>query len=299
MFARAILSRGISTQHLAKNITLYVNDLTLTAASTRTPHSAEDPQTLQSTSQTTCPAVEEPRPLLLMLPWLGSRPQSVAKYCDIYFRTGLDVMVVTSEISHFLWPVWGLNEGQKLLDLLQSERFVSRPLLVHAFSIGAYSFAQLLVHVSRDVQKYESLTKRIKGQVYDSMVAGSVEHMATGVGKMMFPRFESLVKHTALTYFSLFKRQTLEHFEKGVDVFWNTPVTAPTLVFYCKNDAMSDWENIDQLVEHWRNRGMRVTGKKWEESTHAGHLRRHPQEYLSTINTFLSSLDLGLLRSKL
>ena len=100
MFARAILSRGISTQHLAKNITLFVNDPTITAASTMIPHSAEDPQTLQSTSQTSRPAVEEPRPLLLMLPWLGSRPQSVAKYCDIYFRTGLDVMVVTSEVQN-------------------------------------------------------------------------------------------------------------------------------------------------------------------------------------------------------
>lgn len=308
MFARAFLSRGISTQQLAKNITLYVNDPTLAAASTRTSTPPEEPQSPRPaveephTPQPTASSSrtpQEPRPLLLMLPWLGSRPQSVVKYCDIYFRTGLDVMVVTSEVSLFLWPRWGLDEGRKLLDLLQSERFVSRPLLVHAFSIGAYTFAQLLVHVSRDAQQYESLTRRIKGQVYDSVVAGSVEHMATGVGKTMFPRFESLVKKASLTYFGLFKSQTLDLYETSLDVFWNTPVKAPALFFYCKNDTMSDWKNIDELMEHWRSQGISVTGQKWEESRHAGHLRTHPQEYLSTINSFLHSLDVGSLQAKL
>lgn len=283
MFARAILSRGISMQRLSKNITLYVNELSPIAASSR---------------PTQAP-MEEPRPLLLMLPWLGSRPQSVAKYCDIYFRTGLDVLVVTSETSHFVWPRWGLDHSLKLLDLLQSEQFVSRPLLVHAFSIGAYTFAQLLVHVSKDIEQYETLTKRIKGQVYDSVVAGSVEDMATGLGKTTFPKFEFLIKHASLTFFSLFKRQTVDYFDTSIDVFWNTPVKAPSLFFYCKNDALSDWETIDQLVDYWRKRGMNVTDKKWEDSTHAGHLKRHPQEYLSTINTFLHSLNVESLQSKL
>lgn len=280
MLARAALSGGVFTQRLSKNVTLYVNQLAPPSASSRA-------------------SAQEPRPLLLMLPWLGSRPQSVAKYCDIYFRTGLDVMVVTSEISHFLWPRWGLDHSRQLLDLLQSEQFVSRPLLVHAFSIGAYTFAQLLVHVSRDLERYETLTRRIKGQVYDSVVVGTLEHMATGVGKTMFPRFESLVKNASLTYFGLFKSQTVDYFDISIDTIWNTPVKAPALFFYCMNDPLSDWETVDRLAEYWRKDGINVTAKKWEESTHAGHLKRYPQEYLSTINTFLHSLNVGSLQSKL
>lgn len=280
MLARAALSGGVLTQRLSKNVTLYVNQLAPAAVSSRGP-------------------AQEPRPLLLMLPWLGSRPQSVAKYCDIYFRTGLDVLVVTSEISHFMWPRWGLDHGQQLLDLLQSEQFESRPLLVHAFSIGVYTFAQLLVHVSKDLELYQNLTKRIKGQVYDSMVVGSLEHMATGVGKTTFPQFESLIKYASLTYFGLFKRQTVDYFDASIDIFWNTPVKAPALCFYCKNDPLSDWQTVDRLMDYWRKDGIVVTGKSWEESTHAGHLRRHPQEYLSTINTFLHSVNVGSLQSKL
>uniref|UniRef100_A0AAV2KRB1 Uncharacterized protein n=1 Tax=Knipowitschia caucasica TaxID=637954 RepID=A0AAV2KRB1_KNICA len=85
MFARNILSRSICTQRLGKNVTLYVNHVA--------PHSSPTTVSVPASA----PVGEEPRPLLLMLPWLGSRPQAVAKYCDIYFRTGLDVLVVTSE----------------------------------------------------------------------------------------------------------------------------------------------------------------------------------------------------------
>uniref|UniRef100_A0AAV2KTZ4 Uncharacterized protein n=1 Tax=Knipowitschia caucasica TaxID=637954 RepID=A0AAV2KTZ4_KNICA len=200
-------------------------------------------------------------------------------------------------ISHFLWPRWGLEHSREILELLQSEQFVTRPLLVHAFSIGAYTFAQLLVHVSRDAPQFDSLTQRIRGQVYDSVVAGSVEHMATGLGKTMFPQFESLIRRASLTYFDLFKRQTLDYFNTGIDVFWNTPVKAPALFFYCKNDAMSNWETVDQIIDHWAKSGIHVTGKKWEESTHAGHLKRHTQEYLSAIHEFLHSRNFPVRRS--
>lgn len=94
----------------------------------------------------------------------------VDSFCFLFF----------SKVLGFVWPRRGLEDGRTLLELLESERFVSRPLLVHAFSIGGYTFSQLLVHVSKDAHKYQAFKKRIAGQIYDSMVAGSLEHMATG-----------------------------------------------------------------------------------------------------------------------
>lgn len=103
-------------------------------------------------------------------------------------------------MQQFLWPRWGLEHGKNLLELLESERFVSRPLLVHAFSIGGYTFAQLLVHVSQDTQKYQSLTKRIKGQIYDSLVIGSVENMAIGEFKMNVTYIHVIIVHCATSH---------------------------------------------------------------------------------------------------
>ncbi|XP_044050721.1 transmembrane protein 53 [Siniperca chuatsi] len=281
MLGRTALSRGITAHRLSKNVTFYINELA-------SPVSGCQAQ-----------ASKDHTPLMLMLPWLGSRPQAVAKYCEIYFRTGFDVLVVESEVQEFLWPRWGLDHGKRLLELLQSERFVSRPLLVHAFSIGGYTFAQLLVHVSQDTQKYQAFTQRIKGQVYDSLVVGSLETMAVGLGKTVFPRWEILVKQLSLLYFGMFRRQTVDYFNRSIDAFWNTPITAPALFFFCENDLLSNPRAMEEVIDRWEKRGMDITAKKWEDSTHAGHLKRHPQEYLTTLDMFLQSLRIAPLKAKM
>lgn len=80
MIGRTALSRGITAHRLNKNVTLYLNELTSPVSGHQTK------------------ASEDQKPLLLMLPWLGSRPQAIHKYCEIYFRTGFDVLVVESEV---------------------------------------------------------------------------------------------------------------------------------------------------------------------------------------------------------
>ncbi|XP_034032530.1 transmembrane protein 53 [Thalassophryne amazonica] len=281
MLARATLSQGIISHRLRKNVTLYINELA-------SPVSKYPTQTDDSV-----------KPLILMLPWLGSRPQAVAKYCEIYFHIGLDVLVVESELKNFLWPRWGLDSGQSLLELLHSDRFLSCPLLVHAFSVGGYTFSQMLMHVYQDPQKYQAFVKRIKGQIYDSLVVGSLENMAAGLGKTVFPRLETLVKQTSLLYFRIFKAQTVDNFNISINGFWNTPVTAPSLFFFCENDVMSDTRLLEEMICFWQKRGMDVTAKKWEDSTHAGHMKRHPQEYLDTLKTFLHSVHISPLQAKM
>ncbi|TNN86210.1 Transmembrane protein 53 [Liparis tanakae] len=269
MLGRAVLSRGVTAQRLSKNVTLYMKESAPPASPSQSPVS------------------QDPRPLMLMLPWLGSRPQAVGKYCEIYFRTGYDVLVVESEVQEFLWPRWGLDHGRRLLELLQSERFGSRPLLVHAFSIGGYTFAQLLVHLSQDTSKYLALTQRIKGQIYDSLA------------KTVFPRGETLVRRVSLLYFHMFRRQTVDYFNTSIEAFWNSPVTAPALFFFCENDLLSNPRAVEELIGHWRKRGIDLTAKKWEDSTHAGHLKRHQTEYLSTLEMFLHSLHCSPLKAKM
>lgn len=161
MLSRVVPVAGVTAHKISKQITFFASDVAGTPTASFSPG--------------------HPKPILLLLPWLGSRPQAIAKYCEIYFRTGFDVLVVESEVSQFLWPRWGLEYGGRLLELLESERFSQRPLLVHAFSIGGYTFSQVLVHVAKDTQRYQGLTNRIRGHIYDSLVMGSLEHMATGM----------------------------------------------------------------------------------------------------------------------
>ncbi|XP_056138507.1 transmembrane protein 53-A [Lampris incognitus] len=281
MLTRATISSAVTAHRLSKNVTFYLNESVSPASRNQTSGLADS------------------KPLLLMLPWLGARPQALAKYCEIYVRAGYDILMVESEVKDFLWPRWGLENGAQLLELLHSERFASRPLLVHAFSVGGYTFAQLLVNVSRDVRRYQGLTQRIRGHVYDSLVVGSLEKMAIGLGKTVFPRLERVVKQVSLLYFFIFKQQTVDYFDTSVDVFRNNPITAPALFFFCENDPMSDPRAMEEIIGYWQQRGVAVTAKKWEDSTHAGHMRRYPQEYVDTLDAFLRSLSTAPLRSKM
>ena len=80
MLGRTALSLGVTAHRLGKNVTFYINEVASPVSRSQTPTS------------------EQHRPLMLMLPWMGSRPQAVAKYCEIYFRTGFDVLVVETEV---------------------------------------------------------------------------------------------------------------------------------------------------------------------------------------------------------
>ncbi|XP_041110533.1 transmembrane protein 53-B-like isoform X3 [Polyodon spathula] len=240
-----------------------------------------------------------PKPLLLLLPWLGSQPHTVDKYREIYFRQGFDVLTVESETSHFLWPRWGLDYGAQVLDLLQSDSFVSRPLLLHAFSIGGYTFAQMMVHMSNNTEQYKSVTDRIKGQIYDSLVIGSVERMATGVCKIFSHRLQGLVRWSILFYFRALDGYTVDCYNAALNVYWNNPLQIPALFFYCENDPVSDQKELDRLIKCWQQKGISVTYKAWKDSRHAGHLRQHPQEYLVTLHRFLQSLNMAQLKAKM
>lgn len=120
------------------------------------------------------------RPLLLFFSWLGAQPGPVAKYRDLYLDRGMDVLVVRSNVMHFLWPQWGLDYGLEVLKVLEEPQFSGRPVLVHASSIGGFTFTQTLTHVAQEQKEHAGLAQRVIGHIYDSLVVGTLEHMAIG-----------------------------------------------------------------------------------------------------------------------
>ncbi|MGH0142900.1 UNVERIFIED_CONTAM: hypothetical protein FKN15_047833 [Acipenser sinensis] len=237
---KTTITSGITAKRISKTITFYKNE-------------SKAASMLQQNG---------PKPLLLLLPWLGSRPHAVDKYREIYFRQGFDVLTVESKTSHFLWPRWGLDYGAQVLELLQSDSFVSCPLLLHAFSIGGYTFSQMMVHISKNAQQYKSVTDMIKGQIYDSLIIGSVEKMAEGVSKMFFPSLQGLVQWSTLLYFRVLEGYTVDYYNAAIE-------------------------------KRWQQQGITVVYKAWKDSRHAGHLRQHPQEYLATLHQFLQSFNMS------
>lgn len=159
----ALLSDSSSTQ-------THTSSPLLSDTSSHTPTSSHS----QSDSVTTS------RPLLIFFSWLSAQPGAVAKYRDLYLDQGMDVLHVQSSVMHFLWPCWGLNYGLEVLKVLEEPRFSERQVLIHASSIGGYTFTQMLTHIAQGPQKHAGLAQRVIGHIYDSLVVGTLEHMAIG-----------------------------------------------------------------------------------------------------------------------
>ncbi|KAF3705159.1 Transmembrane protein 53 [Channa argus] len=239
------------------------------------------------------------RPLLVLFSWLGAQPGAVAKYRDLYLDHDMDVLLVQSSVMHFLWPRWGLDYGLQILKLLQEPPFSKRPVLVHASSIGGYTFTQVLTHIAQGPKTHADLAQRVIGHIYDSLVVGSLEHMAIGLGRTLMPRLEVFIKHTTLLYFWLFKSHTADFYNTSIQVFHNNPITSPALFFFSENDALCDPVVMEQMIDLWRKRGVAVQSRKWKESIHAAHMRCHPQDYLSSLEKFLMSLSVSSFRAEM
>lgn len=268
-------------------------------SSSSSPLLSDSPSHTPASTQNQSDSASTSRPLLLFFSWLGARLEAVAKYRDLYLDRGMDVLVVQSNVLHFLWPRLGQEYGLEVLKVLEEPQFSGRPVLVHATSIGGYTFTQTLTHIAKRQTKHEGLAPRVIGHIYDSLVAGTLEHMAIGLGKTLVPRFENFVKNAAMLYFWLFKSQTADLYNSGIQVFNNCPITAPALFFYSENDALCDHVALEKCIDHWRKRGVTVENRKWKESKHAAHMRCHPADYLSTLEKFLNSMHISPLKAKI
>ncbi|XP_051890250.1 transmembrane protein 53-A [Pristis pectinata] len=238
-----------------------------------------------------------PRPLLLMLPWLGAKPHAIERYRQTYYPYGFDILDVETSILHFLWPRCGLSYALQVVDLLQREPFASCPIIIHAFSIGGFLFAKMIT-ASRNIPWHSSFKARVIGQIFDSLVIGNADRMAKGVSQMLAPPFlQPILKR--ITLFWLLRGYITSYHKTAIKSFWDHMCPAPILVFSSKNDPLSDSMELEALLQSWRKKGIPVTEKSWDISRHAGHLRQHPQEYQNTLKNFLNSLGPFCLPSRL
>ncbi|XP_078719875.1 uncharacterized protein LOC144936552 isoform X3 [Lampetra fluviatilis] len=165
-----------------------------------------------------------------------------------------------------------------------------RPLYVHAMSVGAYMFSLMLLVAQGEPGRYGAIIGRVRAQVFDSMVAGSLEHMAKGVSVTSMPSYLSgLTYRSTLAYFSLLRPYTVAYYEEALAAFKRGPCYAPALVYYSLDDRLSDAAMVDDTVDGWRGRGQEVSSVCWDKSRHAAHMRTHESEYLEALHSFMAA----------
>jgi hypothetical protein len=234
--------------------------------------------------------------LVIIFGFYGAPKSAVTKYCDLYHSYGYDVIFIHSYLKHFVWPNNSLGLAKDLLDFVVTNCPKYESIVIHAFSMGAYNFTLCMSEMYRAPKQYSCIQKRIHAVVYDSLTIGTLKNMAEGVGRGLSQNnvIQRIIPLSMSLYFKLTNKYTVQVYEHYIELFKQKPLQVPTLVFYCKNDPMSKFSDVEAMVNGWE-KSFSVTRKCWEISKHSAHLLQHKDEYTCTLDHFLKSVP-GLVK---
>ncbi|XP_067626937.1 uncharacterized protein l(2)k09913 isoform X2 [Eurosta solidaginis] len=260
--------RFLSIKEITKNLTLYTNE----------PFKIDvDPKTLQFKRPSE-------NPLVVIMAWLMAKQKHLKKYAELYTNMGFDVMVVQVTPWQLLWPTKGAQVvAAETLKFLENNKIYA-PIVIHGFSVGAYQLGEVMLQMSRDVQRYKQILDRIACQIWDS--AADITEVSEGVPKSIFPknpRMQSALRNYVLYHMKTFHNQATIHYMRSSQMFHSTLVKAPALFFVSENDAIGPPSSNHAVRENWERANIKVTFKCWKHSQHAAHLIKHSDEYLECL----------------
>ena len=222
-----------------------------------------------------------------MFAWLLAEPRHVNKYVDIYTKRGYDVLVVKAKPFHIMWPS---NARILAYEILEYLRVDNRPVLIHAFSVSAHVYAEMLQIMNEEpAASYRPIKDRILGQVFDScaLSQAGLDGIYDAATTNSFTSF--VFKRLIETFFWFTHKYTLDTILKVNQLLTKNPVKSPALVLFSRDDPIGTAKDNEELVNHWRKSlGNDVHVTCWESSSHVAHLQKHHDEYVQAIYDFLN-----------
>lgn len=239
-------------------------------------------------SQSLPPLVRDPSvPLVVLVSWMGAQRKHLDKYRTFYEDMGYEVQCVFNGLRTAMLPDASRAQALKIERMIDSQP-ETRPVFVHAFSIGTGIYGLLLDRVRSESEKFERLRNRVAGVVFDSGpapifpvdVAKGLHTVCPAISRAVW---ESL---TAGLFAVTKARQAFGEAEEALRRF---QFKAPQLYFYSLDDKVIP--GIHKAVEDFmaknKQRGVEVYNKWWNNSTHASHLKVHQDEYLKSLEGFV------------
>uniref|UniRef100_A0A646QFE6 Transmembrane protein 53 n=1 Tax=Hemiscolopendra marginata TaxID=943146 RepID=A0A646QFE6_9MYRI len=240
------------------------------------------------------PSVEKGshRQVVVLLSWMLAKQRHLRKYDSFYTKQGLDVLCVRITPWQMLWPASGSQiVAKNILDFLATQPEYKN-ILIHAFSVGAYVYGEMLVHVQNNLNKYQPVTNKIIGQIFDSAVDwdGIPQGFSKAVtdNKVMQKSLELYTRYHLKTFYNL----ATKHYLRASDAFHENFINAPSLFYFSKTDPVGTAEGNLRVIRKWEMNGIPVYAKCWESSPHVSHLHHHPDEYLEELSVFLERLGI-------
>eukprot|EP00736_Rhodelphis_marinus_P000673 Rmarinus@m.14187 len=227
----------------------------------------------------------EEKPLVVLIGWLGSHPKNLRRYKTIFHENNMDTLQVHPGWDIVLAPKRGKIIADKLLRELHKPEFVDRPILLHAFSIGAYMWGHVLKHM-RNNDDFNTLSNRVYAQVFDSPV--NVDNIPVGMSSALFPNnafVRGMMYHSLKGFINYHPNTNV--LREIASEFIDKPLRVPSLFFYSTDDPIAAYQDIDYAIDLWKSYDMNVKSQLWSKSSHVAHMRVYPEEYTSKLKQFI------------
>lgn len=187
------------------------------------------------------------------------------------------------ELSQLLRPVTGTQVLAKEAVKFLANNDQYEKIVIHGFSAGGYLWGECLIHM-QEHEKYEAISKRIKGQVWDSLTAS--KEISIGVARSVFPDNKFLQK--TLFNLSEFYLQTsyeiaTKHYHRSENAFNDFPMKVPALMFASKTDQVGTERKSREVISFLEQHKIDVTFKLFEKSPHVQHYYAHKEEYMKLL----------------
>ncbi|XP_003743775.1 uncharacterized protein LOC100898037 [Galendromus occidentalis] len=219
----------------------------------------------------------------LLFVWLAAKRAHLEDYFRFYLDNGFDVLWVQTQAKQLLAPA-AKNGTQSLarevLDYLLAEKNrCYQNMMLHAFSMGGYSWGECLSEMHKDPEKYEHVRKIMKAQVFDSCV--DVEGIASGLPGALTRNKALRMAGTVgmYTWLTLAYPFATRHYQNSSKFFRLKPVNVPGLYFNSMVDQVSCPKSDRKVVDHWNELGVDVKLITFDDSKHVQHLGKHPDRY--------------------
>ncbi|RWS12210.1 transmembrane protein 53-B-like protein [Dinothrombium tinctorium] len=241
------------------------------------------------------------RRLVILMAWMMAKEHHLEKYRKLYFRHGFDVLTVRTSPLQLMFPKNGSQKiAFNLLDYLKSQVSQYPNIVIHGFSVGAYQFGELILRMNRELDnsreidaKCHVVRENIKGLVFDSAV--DLEGVPYGFSRALVGNspFASILELALRNYMRLFYNISTRHYENSSNAFYNISLRCPALLLVSRNDRTENLDSNLKVAKKWREIGIDVSLKCWDDSRHVGHLIKYPEDYASEIDNFLKKIDLN------
>lgn len=229
--------------------------------------------------------IESKNPLVVMFPWLQYNPKAVEKFVQVYVSQNLDVLTFRLPVL----TVTRVSSGDEVSKNLILPCLLSAnhsEILVHGFCVGAFVLSRAINFMTEAEKK--QVFGKVKAQIWDSIIRE--ETAALGAAQtLVSPNWPRLLNSMHwLMNFYMNNSNLKESVAKCQEIFDSCPIAAPGIFLASESDPLGSVHNAEVVKKNWEKaKGIKCSIKTWKDSDHVGHMKKYPEEYWNTVESFL------------